>query len=178
MTESSIARHRPPLAADEVSMLRGFLDFFRATVQRQAEGLTQEQLAMPLAPSTMTLGGMLKHLAFVEDWWFPMVMQGRDPQPPFDAADWDSDVDWDWHSAAQDTPAELLALHRRAWESADATLQELLGGDGLDAVAVRARPNGDRVTLRWVLVHMIEEYARHAGHADLIRESIDGATDL
>ncbi len=74
--------------------------------------------------------------------------------------------------------AELLALHRRAGESADATLEELLAGDGLDAVAVRARPNGDRVTLRWVLVHMIEEYARHAGHADLIRESIDGATDL
>ena len=178
MTDSSIARTRPPLASDEVSMLRGFLDYFRATVQRQAEGLTQDQLAQQLAPSTMTLGGMLKHLAFVEDWWFPMVMQGGDPLPPFDAVDWDADEDWDWHSAADDTPDELFALHRRAWDSADRTLEELLAGDGLDAVAVRPRHNGDRVTLRWVLVHMIEEYARHAGHADLIRESIDGATNL
>jgi hypothetical protein len=105
-------------------------------------------------------------------------MQGSDPLPPFDAVDWDADEDWDWHSAADDTPDELLALHRRAWDSADRTLEELLAGDGLDAVAVRPRHNGDRVTLRWVLVHMIEEYARHAGHADLIRESIDGATDL
>ncbi|TYL49985.1 DinB family protein [Nocardioides sp. BGMRC 2183] len=172
---STIARTEPPFAADETTMLRSFLDYFRATVLRQADGLDADQLARPLAPSTMTLGGMLKHLAFVEDWWFNVTLLGDDPAPPWDTVDWEADGDWDWHSAADDTPEQLRGLLREAIGRSE----QILGtAPDLDRAAVRHRPGRSPVTVRWILVHMIEEYARHCGHADLIRESIDGATDL
>ncbi len=168
-----------PLAADEVTTLRGFLARYRATIRRQTEDLTADQLDQRLEPSTMTLGGLLKHLALVEDWWFSVVLHGNHDAPPWDAVDWDVDADWDWHSAADDTPQELLALHDAAVEASDRAIEQALVEDGgLDRLAKRARHNGEHVSLRWIMVHMIEEYARHAGHANLIRESVDGATDL
>ena len=174
----SLERTSPPYAADEVATLRGFLDYFRVTLRRQADGLTSEQLATALAPSPMTLGGMLKHLTFVEQWWFTVVFRGQEAQGFWADVDWDADGDWDWHSAVHDSPAQLLAGHEEEVARAEATLDEVLAvGGGLDQLAKRER-RGGAVSLRWILVHMIEEYARHCGHADLIRESIDGATDL
>ncbi|WP_141014273.1 DinB family protein [Nocardioides sambongensis] len=171
----SVPRTEPPRAADETTMLRAFLDYHRATLLRQAEGLDAEQLGRSLPPSTMTLGGMLKHLAFVEDWWFNVTLLGDEPAPPWDTVDWEADGDWDWHSAAHDTPDGLRTL----LAGAIARSEEILGDrPDLERVAVRHRPGRSPVTLRWILVHMIEEYARHCGHADLIRESVDGATDL
>lgn len=158
-------------------MLRTFLDYFRATVRRQAEGLDAEQLAATLGPSTMTLGGMVKHLTFVEQWWFQIVLHGREPSGIWADVDWDADADWDWHSARDHTPAELDAMLVEEIARSDAAIDEALADGGLDRLAVRAR-HGRQVSLRWILVHMIEEYARHTGHADLIRESIDGATGL
>jgi len=178
VSESETPRTSPPYAADEVTMLRAFLDYYRSTIRRQTDGLTAEQLAVRLPPSTMTLGGMLKHLAGVEEWWLSIVMQGNDPSPYWAAADEEDDVDWDWNSAVDDDPAFLAQLFDEARAKSDRILDELLEDGSLDRPAVRTRDNGDRATLRWVLVHLIEEYARHAGHADLIRESIDGATDL
>lgn len=167
-----------PLAAGEVATLRAFLDRFRATIRRQAEGLTSEQLAATLPPSTMTLSGLVKHLAYVEHWWFQMVLHGRDATGPWADVDWAADEDWDWHSAAEDTPDELLGLLADEVAAADRAIDEALAQDGLDTLARRARHDGEQASLRWILVHLVEEYARHAGHADLLRESVDGTTRL
>ncbi len=172
-------RVRPPLTADEPTMLRAWLDFHRDTLRWKADGLTQEQLAQSLAPSTMTLGGLLKHMALVESDWFEVVLVGGElMMPPFDAVDWDADRDWDWHSAAADTPEQLKAVFDEAVRRADAIIEAALAApDGLDTASKRlSRRTSEPYSLRWIIVHMIEEYARHNGHADLIRESIDGAT--
>lgn len=176
-----IERPEPSFSDDEVGMLRSYLDHFRATVRLQASGLDDEQLDQTLPPSDLTLGGLLKHLAFVEDYWFSYNLAGRDPSPPWDTAPWDDDADWDWHSAAGATHAELDALLVEAIERSDACLDEALAADpdlGRRVARARDPEKGETATIRWVLVHMVEEYARHAGHADLIRQSIDGATDV
>lgn len=177
----TIERPEPAFSNDEVGMLRGFLDHYRATIRRQASGLTDAQLDQPLPPSDLTLGGMLKHLAFVEDYWLSYNLAAHEPAPPWDTAPWDEDPDWDWHSAAGASYAELDALLVETIARADRCLDEALAADPeLDRPVARPRPpeKGQTATLRWVLVHMVEEYARHAGHADLIRQSIDGATDV
>lgn len=158
-------------------MLREFLDYFRATVRLQASGLTDEQLRRTLTPSDLTLGGMLKHLAYVEHWWFARNLAGRDEAEPWASVDWTADPDWDWHSAVDDTHAELDALLVAAIAESDRCLDEALARGDLDQLAAR-QAHGAPVSLRWILVHMVEEYARHAGHADLIRQSVDGATDV
>jgi uncharacterized damage-inducible protein DinB len=172
------ARTDPPLEADEPTMLRAFLDYHRDTLRWKVDGLTQQQLAQTLEPSSMTLGGMVKHLALVESNWFEVVLLGAEAEmPPFDTVDWDADNDWDWHSAAHDSPEELMALFDDALARADKAIDEALAKSGLDTPSVRPTRAGDRhFSLRWILLHMIEEYARHNGHADLIRESIDGET--
>jgi len=176
---SDVPRVRTPLASDEVTTLRAFLDAHRATVRRQAGGLTADQLAarLPGHPATMTLGGMLKHLTFVEQWWFQVVLRGRDPEGIWADVDWEADPDWDWHSATAHTPAELDAMLVAEIARSEEALWEALAGDGLDTLARRAR-HGQAASLRWILVHLVEEYARHCGHADLLREAVDGATDL
>ncbi len=177
----TIERSDPSYANDEVGMLRSFLDHYRATVRLQASGLSDEQLDQPLPPSDLTLGGMLKHLAFVEDYWFSYNLAANDPAPPWDTAPWGDDPDWDWHSAAGAPHAELDALLVEAIVRSDACLDATLAGDpdlGQRVARRRDPAKGETPTLRWVLVHMVEEYARHAGHADLVRQSIDGATDV
>jgi uncharacterized damage-inducible protein DinB len=170
---TSIERVDPPLAADERTTLVGFLDFHRDTLRRKTSGLSAAQLAQPLAPSSMTLGGMLKHLAFVEHWWFECVFLGQEYAEPWASVDWRADADWDWHSATADSPAELRAMLDRACAaSADVVAAE----PDLGTLSQRAGRDGGRFSLRWILTHMIEEYARHNGHADLIRESVDGET--
>lgn len=165
------------MQADEVATLRGFLDYFRATLLRQVDDLTDGELATRLAPSTMTLGGMLKHLAYVEHWWFREVLAGAEPRPPWKHVDWEAEPDWDWHSARTQTGDALVRLLLDSIEESDRRLDEALATGGLDQLAARAR-HGRRPSLRWILVHMVEEYARHCGHADLIRESLDGKVDL
>lgn len=177
----TIERAEPAYSNDEVGMLRGFLDHYRATIRMQASGLTDAQLDQTLPPSDLTLGGMLKHLAFVEDYWFSYNLRAHEPAPPWDAAPWDDDPDWDWHSAAGAPHAELDALLADAIARSDDHLEAVLAADAeLDRPVARPREpgKGETATVRWVLVHMVEEYCRHAGHADLIRQSIDGATDV
>jgi uncharacterized damage-inducible protein DinB len=170
------ARVDPPLRADEATTLRAFLDFHRQTLRRKAAGLTAAQLRARLAPSTMTLGGLLKHLAYVEDHWTGVVLRGTGRRPPFDAAPWADDPDWEWHSAAGDDPAALWALWDAAVAASDAALDAALAGpEGLDTLSAgEDRHGGGRFSLRWILVHLVEEYARHNGHADLLREAVDG----
>jgi uncharacterized damage-inducible protein DinB len=172
-TSSGIERVDPGYAGDERATLLGFLDYHRDTLRLKLDGLSGEQLNTPLAPSDMTLGGMMKHLAFVEHWWFHCVLLGQEYAEPWASIDWKADADWDWHSAADDTPEQLRAL----FDEEVAKSVAIVSGTSLDQLSERpSRRTGEKFSLRWILVHMIEEYARHNGHADLIRESIDGVT--
>ena len=167
-------RPEPPVAADEADTLLGFLDFQRATLAWKCSGLSTPQSRVRIGASSMTLGGLLKHLAYVEDDWCSRWLHGNDRQPPWDAVDWNADQDWDWHSAADDSPEQLQALWSGAVDRSRSLVGDALEQGGLDQPARRAWPDGRSPSLRWILVHLIEEYARHNGHADLIRESVDG----
>jgi len=155
----------PPLAAPERAMLTAFLDYHRATLLWKVDGVGDTDLRRPLTPSGMTLLGMVKHLAYVEQWWFLMVFAGEDLPAPWT----DADPDADWRVEAGESTAAILDFYRATVERARA----IAAASDLDAPARRA---GREQTLRWIMVHMIEETARHNGHADLMREAIDGAT--
>jgi hypothetical protein len=159
---------------DERAMLTGFLDYHRATLVQKASGLTQAQLAQPaVATSELTLAGLVKHLALVEDDWFQRIVLG-DPLPePWLSAPWDDDRDWEFHTAPTDEPDEVFALYATACERSRRAVAAI---DDLDTLSVGTDKAGDRFTLRWVILHMIEETARHNGHADMLREAIDGTT--
>ena len=169
-------RPHPPHAAGEVETLLGFLDHHRATLRWKCDGLDAAGLRATTAASTMTLGGLLKHMAWVEDYWFSRRLHGTPWGAPWDAVDWTVDPDWEWNSAADDTPEELIALWAAAVERSRTLVDEALADGGLDRLAAKPWPSGESPSLRWILVHMIEEYARHNGHADLLREAVDGQT--
>jgi uncharacterized damage-inducible protein DinB len=169
-------RSQPPLAADEIATLLGFLDYQRATRAWKCAGLDGAGLRATVAASPMTLGGLLKHLAYVEDLWFSRWLHGRDPEPPWDTVDWTADRDWEWHSAAGDSPGQLLTLWQDAVARSRSLVADALADGGLEQLSPRSWPDGRSPSLRWILCHMIEEYARHNGHADLLRESVDGLT--
>lgn len=171
------ARIHPPAAADEPTTLIAFLDHFRTTLRRQTDGLDAEQFATRLPPSTLTLGALLKHLAHVERYWATYVFAGEEMTEPWASADWDADPDWEMTSAADDSPEELRRLYDAEVAAAEAVYGRAVAEVGLGALAARQR-HGRPPSLRWILVHLVGEYARHCGHADLIRESIDGAVDL
>ena len=175
MTDSEIAAidpmHMP--TGGELALLTGFLDYYRAVMVRKAGGLTGEQLAVRLGPSELALGGLVKHLAFAEDIWFDHRLLGNDRGEPWASVDWDADPDWEFHSAVDDEPEAICGLYHEACERSRAAVAAV--GD-LDAVSKLPNGRGVYFSMRWILLHMIEETARHTGHADLIRESIDGTT--
>jgi uncharacterized damage-inducible protein DinB len=169
-------RPEPPLAGDEAATLLGFLDYQRATLAWKCRGLDGAGLRATVGVSSMTLGGMLKHMAYVENDWFSRWLHGRDRRAPWDAVDWKADRDWEWHSAANDSPEQLRTIWNDAVTSSRSLVAEALSNGGLDQLAKRTWSDGRAPSLRWIVVHMIEEYARHNGHADLIRELVDGQT--
>jgi uncharacterized damage-inducible protein DinB len=169
-------RPEPPLAADETATLLGYLDYQRATLAWKCAGLDAAGLRAKTAASSMTLGGLLKHLAYVEDDWFSRKLRGDEVQPPWNAVDWAADEDWEWHSAADDTPEQLFELWQNSVSRSRSLVAEALAEGGLDQLARRPFADGRAPSLRWILCHLIEEYARHNGHADLLRESVDGQT--
>ncbi len=162
-----------PEAPDEIEALLGALHRNRRTFAWKASGLDADAMRRVLAPSTMTLGGLVKHLALVEDHYFTHQLLGRDYPDTWAPMATSEDPDWEWHSAADDSPEELLSLWQDAVARSEAAVQEALADGGLD----RPLAQSDWTTtpnLRRVLVDLIEEYARHTGQADLIRESSDG----
>lgn len=169
-------RPQPPLQGDESSTLLGFLDNQRATLAWKCRDLDRDGLATTIGSSTMTLGGLLKHLAYVEDDWSHGWLHGIDRPDPWETIDWNADPDWEWHSTAEDTPDELLTFWQRSVRRSQQRIDKALANGGLDTVAARSWPDERAPSLRWIIVHLIEEYARHNGHADLLRESVDGAT--
>jgi uncharacterized damage-inducible protein DinB len=168
-------RPATPIAADETATLLGFLEYQRATLAWKCAGVDAAGLVATVAASSMTLGGLLKHMAYVEDLWCSRRLHGRDPEPPWDTVDWKADRDWDWHSATEDTPEQLMTLWQDAVARSRSLVTEALAHGGLDRPAAWVDDYfGRPPSLRWILFHMVEEYARHVGHADLLRESVDG----
>lgn len=151
-------------------MLNAFLDYYRAAMFDIADGLDADQMRQRLEPSTLTIGGLIHHLAVVEDWWFNEVLANNPKSEPWASAPWDDDRDWDFTIAAELDPDLIRERYREAIGLSRRLEAE---AESLDVVSVKER-NGEPFSLRWILVHMIEETARHAGHGDLIRESIDG----
>ncbi len=169
-------RIEPPLAGDETATLLGSLERQRATLAWKCGGLDAAGMRATVGASSVTLGGLLKHLAFVEAATFAWKLLGRDPGPPWNTVDWTSDPDWDWHSAASDGPEQVTALWQDAVVRSRAIVAEVLANGDLGQIGHIADDRGASPSLRRLLIDLIEEYARHVGHADLIRESVDGLT--
>lgn len=168
MTDTA-ERIDPPNAADEATMLAAWLDFHRKTLAVKTAGLTDEQLKRrSVSPSTLTLLGLVRHLAEVEHYWYRVILLGEDDVALHGTPE---DPDFDFNGVDQADAAADFALWRRQIELAE----QAVHGLPLETVAKRRR-SGQEVTLRWIQVHLIEEYARHNGHADLLREAVDGVT--
>ncbi len=165
ITMDAQSRHEPPSLGDERTLLTGFLDYHRDTLAWKCSGLTDEQLKLRSAePSSMSLLGMLRHLTEVERGWFVRGIAKEEAEPLYYT---EENQDGDWDLLDSHSPTEVFEV----WQAACARSREIVAAHDLDAEGAR----GDwRFSLRWVLLHMIEEYARHNGHADLIRERIDG----
>jgi uncharacterized damage-inducible protein DinB len=166
-------RQDPVDVGDERTQLTQFLDWLRATILMKVDGLDREQMSMTTAASDLTLAGLLKHLAVVEDGWFRRALLGEPPAAWY--RDFVDDPDWDFRTAADDDPRALVARYQQACERSREAVASMASLDDLTA-EVPGSDGSHRFNVRWVLLHMIEETARHAGHADLLREAIDGAT--
>jgi len=160
-------------SADERTTLTEMLDYYRAVLMRKAHGLDQVQLNAAVAPSELTIAGVLLHMALVEDSWFHHRFRGNDEVEPWASIPWDQDHDWEFHDAHRWDGHGLLSQFH---ESVERSRKAVESAGSFDQIAVLSRNDGTRWNLRWIMVHMIEEYARHCGHLDLIRESIDGTT--
>lgn len=159
-------RIEPPPAASERELLLSFLDLYRETILVKVSGLTEEQLRRPLVPSPTTLLGIVKHLGYVERSWFRIRFNGEDLPVPWT----EQDPDADFRIEPDETAESIVAFYRDQVARARA----IAAGARLDdRVKGKAK---QPYTLRWILLHMIEETARHAGHADILREQTDGAT--
>ena len=164
----------PPLAGTEAEHLEGALDRLRTTFRWKAGGLDAAGLQTRIGASALTLGGLLKHLAAVEDHMFRTKFRGEPLGEPWEGFGWDGSTDWDFTSAADDTPDELYALWDDAVGRSRATLRAALADGGLDQPAHVTWPDGRHASLRRLVCDLIEEYGRHTGHADLLREAVDG----
>jgi Protein of unknown function (DUF664) len=164
----------PPLAGTEEQHLVGALERLRMTFRWKADGLDSAALRTRVGASSLTLGGLLKHLARVEAQRFGPDLDDSPMGTPWDAADWDANQDWDFDSAADDSPAELYELWDRSVAHSRAKLAAALSDGGLDQLVCIAWPDGSRASLRRNVCDLIEEYGRHTGQADLLREAVDG----
>jgi len=176
MTENTVLDtriHEPSMTAGEADMLVFALERSRAQFAWKCGGLDAAALNRAHPPSAMTLGGLLKHLAFVDDWTAVRLTAQQMPEP-WRAVDWDGDPEWPWHSAAADPPDELYRLWRDAAERCRAAVAEVLADGGLDRPVRFTFDPSESPNARRLLVDLHDEYARHVGHADLFREAVDG----
>lgn len=164
----------PPLAGSEVEHLMGSLERLRATFRWKSDGLDHAGLTARVGNSALTLGGLLKHLAVCEDVIFSWKLAGE-PPVAWLAAPEDSDEDWQFSVTDDDTPASLYAMWDEAADRSRARCARALReGGGLDQLAHLSFDDGQHVSMRRLVFDLIEEYGRHTGHADLIREAVDG----
>lgn len=158
---------RVPYAGDEKASLHASLDRHRDAIVWKLEGLGDEALRRPVTPSGTSLIGLVKHLAGGEYGWFCDTFGRSHEVLPFD---FEEDIEADMRAAPGETAADILAFYARARAASDQVIAEL------DLEATGTAWFGDTVTLRWVLIHVLEDTARHAGHAGILRELIDGST--
>lgn len=161
-------KYGAPVAGDEKAILGGMLDHYRATILEACSGLTEEQLRKPMVPSGTTLLGMVKHLADDERGWFQEHIANEPVERDFDP---DTDPDGDWRVRDDETPEQIFEMYRTECERS----RQILDGVSLDYVIEFPGRSFD-YSVRWILCHMLEETARHAGHADILREMIDSKT--
>ena len=161
----------PDPGGSEAELLEQYLDVQREAILAKTEGLDPEQMTLAHPPSVLTLGGLLHHLALAEEDWMEIHFLGRPDREPFASADWAEDPDWQFRVPDAMQPEQLRQRYREACERSRIAVRQASGLDQMSAKPVR----GSHFSLRWVLLHLIEETARHAGHADLLREAIDGS---
>ena len=164
----------PPLAGTEVEHLLGALERLRTTFRWKADELDEAGLQLRIGASALTIGGLLKHLAAQQDYMTTTKLAGQPMGAPWDVTGWHGDNDWEFTSAAGDSPAELYALYDGAVERSRARLDAALANGGLDQAVHASGPDGQHASLRRLVCDLIEEYGRHTGHADLLREAVDG----
>jgi uncharacterized damage-inducible protein DinB len=165
-------RKIPEIHAGERDALAQYLDFQRETLMLKSDGLDQQQLAQKIPTSALTLAGILYHCALNEEAWMEKRFAGLPEREPWKDVDWDADPDWEFRTATALDPDEVRRRYREACQRSRAVAS---AADSLDQRSAGTLGNGEHFTLRWVLLHLIEETARHAGHADLLREAIDGS---
>jgi uncharacterized damage-inducible protein DinB len=158
----------------EADALLSVLERNRRTFAWKTSGLDEPGLRVTTAASTMTLGGLVKHLALVEADWLAVKLAGREYGAPWDDVDFDADPDWEWRTATLDSPEDLYHLWRNAVQRSREIVAEVINDRGLDGPASFTWPDGRTPTVRAMLLDMVEEYARHTGHADILREAVDG----
>ena len=168
----------PPLAGTEIEHVLGSLERLRVTFRWKTGGLDAAGLATTIGASRLTLGGLIKHLAGVEAMKAGPEIDGSSPGEPWGSAPWDEVQDWDFTSAGQDSPEQLYALYDAAVAQAQSRLEAALDRGGLDQRIALSDQVDLEVSLRRNLFDLIEEYSRHLGHADLIREAVDGQVGL
>ena len=166
-----MTRVNPPYSADEREMLIAFLDFQRESMVRKLEGLSEDQAHLAPSPPGNSLLGLVQHLAWVERWWFRSCFKGERLDLPWT----DEDPDADFRVPADRATERVVSFYRGEWERANEIVRR---APSLDEPAAYTRRKDGVPTLRWILNHMIEETARHAGHADITRELIDGSTGV
>ncbi|WP_433163108.1 DUF664 domain-containing protein [Kribbella sp. CA-247076] len=164
----------PPIAGTDVEHLVGALERLRTTFRWKADGLDADGLNTRIAKSSLTLGGLLKHLAANEDYLITVKFRGEPMGGPWETNGWTDDNDWEFASAAEDTPEELYALWDGAVVRSREALAAAIADGGLDQPAHISWPDGQHASLRRLVCDLIEEYGRHTGHADLLREAVDG----
>ncbi len=158
----------------EAEALTAVLERNRLQFAWKTADLDDEGFRATAAASAMTLGGLVKHMAYVEADWLAFKLTGRAYGPPWDSMGLDADPDGEWRLGASDTVADIQALWRAAVARSRTIVSEVVGERGLDGPASFTWPGGRTPTVREMLLDMIEEYARHTGHADVLRESVDG----
>ena len=163
-----------PAARTEAEALLSVLERNRRTFAWKTSGLDEKGLRATTAASAMTLGGLIKHVALVEADWLAVKLAGQEYGAPWDAVDFDADPDWEWRTGSLDAPEDLYTTWRDAVERSRELVAEVVGKRGLDGPASFTWPDGRTPTVRDMLLDMIEEYARHTGHADILREAVDG----
>ena len=165
----------PPLAGTDVEHAVGTLERLRATFRWKADGLDVDQLrSRPFPSSELSVGGLLKHLAVVEASWVNLTFAGGVEPPSWTGQQQVEGEGWTFRTAAADSPEQLFA-----WlEEAQRVTERVVAGAATLDVLAHEEPWGEPCSLRWVLLHLVQEYARHLGHADLIREAVDGTVGI
>ncbi|GAB3871900.1 mycothiol transferase [Terrabacter terrigena] len=164
----------PPLDGSEQEHLLGALERLRASFRFKADGLDGAGLRHQIPSSSLTIGGLLKHLALIEDFYSTHKLHGEPLGDAWDGSGVGSSDEWEFESAADDAPEQLYELYDGAVERSRQRVGAVLAAGGLGQPVHAATPDGRHASLRRLLLDLVEEYGRHAGHADILREAVDG----